>query len=340
MNVCVIGDFTGNPDEGMKKVAFSLRECLSLENKLFHIGLRQFLNPIKLLQLIKFNPEILHYVHGPTLKSLFLLKFIKTFFFINCKVVSTATRPDINKKYFWILPKIKPDLILTQSEKHEELFIKNNVNVKFFPNGVDCKIFDSVSNVAKLNLKIKHNIPLDKKIILHVGHIKENRQLDLFVDIQKIKEYQVVIVGSTNQKLNNELYRKLKSCGIIIIHQFIEKVNEIYSLADLYVFHLLEKESTKLSNNKNGAIDIPLSVLEAMACNLPVISTRFGALERILSSGDGFSFVNSKSELIKSIRELNWNDPINTRKKIVKYDWHEVAKKLIDEYKKLSNSVI
>ena len=55
---------------------------------------------------------------------------------------------------------------------------------------------------------------------------------------------------------------------------YIPEVEDIYRLSDLYLF---------LAESDTAAIEVPLSVLEAMACNLPVICTPFGGLLRRLS---------------------------------------------------------
>lgn len=58
-----------------------------------------------------------------------------------------------------------------------------------------------------------------------------------------------------------------------------------------------------------------MSVLEAMSCNLPVISTRFGALTRVFSEDNGLFFVgnNEFDQIIKKIK--NDNIEIKTREK-------------------------
>ena len=55
-------------------------------------------------------------------------------------------------------------------------------------------------------------------------------------------------------------------------------------MSDLYVFPVV---------NNTEAIDMPLSVLEAMSCSLPVISTRFGGLVDYFEEDTGFRYFNT-----------------------------------------------
>ena len=55
-------------------------------------------------------------------------------------------------------------------------------------------------------------------------------------------------------------------------------------MSDCYVFPTVHKKA---------CIETPLSVLEAMACNLPIVSTRFGALPTIFNEGSGLFFTEN-----------------------------------------------
>jgi len=70
----------------------------------------------------------------------------------------------------------------------------------------------------------------------------------------------------------------LKKYGFRIIDEYVPNIEEIYNLADCYVFPTFKR---------HNCIDMPLSVMEAMACNIPVISTKFGGLPKIFKEGNG-----------------------------------------------------
>jgi hypothetical protein len=72
-------------------------------------------------------------------------------------------------------------------------------------------------------------------------------------------------------------------------------------LADVYVFpNFVDREDTILS-----AIDIPLSVPGAMSCNLPVITTRFGGLDRLLEDRSGLFFVEDANKTVDAQGDLS-----------------------------------
>ena len=73
-------------------------------------------------------------------------------------------------------------------------------------------------------------------------------------------------------------------------------IEEVYALSDCYVFPTPPM-------NKINSIEIPLSVLEAMACNLSVITTKFGALPKVFEEGDGLIFVDDGEDGERAIRK-------------------------------------
>ena len=74
---------------------------------------------------------------------------------------------------------------------------------------------------------------------------------------------------------------------------------------------------------------MPLSVMEAMSCNLPVISTRFGVLPDTFSGGEVLFFVQKEEELYEKIQEIKHNTPeVRTREKVLPYSWERVIHQL------------
>jgi glycosyltransferase involved in cell wall biosynthesis len=96
-------------------------------------------------------------------------------------------------------------------------------------------------------------------------------------------------------------------------------------LADCYVFPPLPGSS----------LNMPLSVLEAMACNLPVVTTRFQGLDTF-REGDGLVFVDRSDDLAPRVQELLEScAPPATREKIQDLSWQSVATRLQTYYEGL-----
>jgi glycosyltransferase involved in cell wall biosynthesis len=108
-----------------------------------------------------------------------------------------------------------------------------------------------------------------------------------------------------------------------VIDTYLSKVEEIYQAADVYVFPVQDDGS---------AIATPMSVLEAMACNLPVITTRFGALPRLFpNEGSGLVYINNEPELRSAVDDVlaDGRPAVETRQLVLSFDWAAIADAMI-----------
>ena len=107
-------------------------------------------------------------------------------------------------------------------------------------------------------------------------------------------------------------------------------------MADLYVFPTkYNHKSLPKSYNEIGAIDLPLSILEAMACNLPLIATPFGALPRIFREGNSFFYFQDVNDLLVKLEEAKGMKNVGTRLMVKSYDWNEIVEDLNKLYEEL-----
>ncbi|MCC7004846.1 glycosyltransferase family 4 protein, partial [Candidatus Nomurabacteria bacterium] len=81
-----------------------------------------------------------------------------------------------------------------------------------------------------------------------------------------------------------KLLERLDGAGHIIIKGFIDKIEELYNIADIYFFPVkgLSKNYFPKTYNEVGVIDTPLSVLEAIAVGIPIVTTEIDSLTNIL----------------------------------------------------------
>jgi len=336
MKICLIGDFSGTPDEGMKNISRTTYEFISSKHEVLVLTGRTILQPSVIRRFIAFRPGIVHYLHGPTIRSLAMLKVLQSIPGQKIKTVVSATRPYFSRVARPLVRLLKPDLVLTQSEKFERFFQKHGCRVAFLPNGVDCHKFAPVDPGVKKRLRRKYGLPLDKKIVLHVGHIKQNRNLSLFSEIQKISGVQVVVVGGTVEKSDNDLKTRMMNAGVKVIHRYLNDISEVYKAADLYVFPIGDSgDALPDTYNEIGSIDMPLSVLEAMACNLPVFSTPFGALPRFFTRGGGLHYIETEQEMIENVKTMSRVEPVHTRNKVLPLDWQRIIGDLEARYRML-----
>jgi glycosyltransferase involved in cell wall biosynthesis len=337
MRICLLGDFSGNADEGMKNVSKNIKNKLSLRYDVLTFNSKDFIKKSFCSKLRSFQPEIIHYLHGPTIRSLIILRVAKRLSGNDAKTIISATRPYFTRYSRRFVSLLKPYLILTQSAKFENFFWERGCHVQFLPNGVDCQRFRPVCESEKIGIRNELSLPLDKKIVLHVGHFKANRNLEVFKIIQKFENLQVVIVGGGTETADETLKKDLKRAGIKCFHNFYEDISQFYKMADLYIFPLKDTgDNLPDSYNQVGAIDMPLSVLEAMACNLPVLTTKFGALPRIFDTSDGLTFCRTNDDILNAVKSAIGGAFTNTRQKIIPYHWERI----IEQLEKIYQSVI
>jgi len=150
----------------------------------------------------------------------------------------------------------------------------------------------------KIDLRKKYGLPKNAFIISHTGHLNENRNLRSLIPLQKAG-CQIVIVGSSSTPKDsigpNSLKEELLNEVIIILDGYIEHIEEIYQLSDAYIFPVVAQ---------NSSIGMPLSILEARACGIPVITTDFGSIQKFLGDDDGGIFYSTPENFLKKLTEI------------------------------------
>lgn len=123
-------------------------------------------------------------------------------------------------------------------------------------------------------------------VALHVGHLRANRGLEVLAAAKRHLGHalEVVVQASPRFAEDPEVVRDLVDAGVHIRRSFVEHPGDLYRSADLYLF--------PVPDERGGAVELPLSVLEALACGTPVLTTRFGALPVGLAGVDGVHFAD------------------------------------------------
>jgi len=262
--VAIICDKSGNDDEGMKKVARNLAAVIG-EMDEFDVSMistgQSLRHPSKF--------DIYHFIGGPTGKTVLIA------FYCRCvnrslKTILTFTNPFLGSLSLSLMRLLKPNTCIVSSKKWEEVLVARRIPVRMLNvSGVDIEKFSPVSPERKRALREKLKWPADRTVVLHVGHLKKDRNIEQLLGLQNDPRMQVVIVGSTTTKQSKEQIEMLKDAGCIIVTDYISSIEEFYQAADCYVFPTV---------NERAAIQIPLSVLEALAVSIPIVTTDFGGL--------------------------------------------------------------
>ncbi len=314
--VLFISEYLNPPyDEGIKKTVYNLfldldknydlqavcRYGFEKSNiQIIDTNVLFYSNKVK--SIIKdFNPDSIVYLpfQSSTFASYLRLK-VFTYFARKSHIIFIALQPKPIKSWQKIIIKfIKPRMAFTPSPVLHEYWNNVKIKNKMIPLLTDLSIFKPLKNIDyKKTLRIKYDLPQNAFIVSHMGHLNEGRNLKLLIPLQN-EGLQIVVVGSSSTptdalgtgKLKDEL---LKS-GIIILDRYIENIEEIYQLSDLYIFPVVKK---------NSSIGMPLSVLEARACGVPVLTTYYGSLNHYLDTDYGGVFYSEPENFLVNFQTI------------------------------------
>jgi glycosyltransferase involved in cell wall biosynthesis len=302
-------------DEGIKKTVYNLYEDLKNKYDLKVISRSAFegknMNVLQTNSLFiskevrsiinEFNPDVLIYFPfaSGTFAS-YLRNKILSIMANNANSIFIALQPKLLKKWQEVVVRcIRPKKALTPSPLLKEFWDKIGVYNKLLPLLTNLNVFKPlVSTIIKKDLRKKYNIPQDAFIISHMGHLNEGRNLNSLIPLQNAG-YQIVVVGSSSTPKDSlgpaSLKEDLEKEGIIILDGYIENIEEVYQLSDLYIFPV---------EAKNGSIGMPLSIMEARGCGIPVLTTDFGSLKHYLDDDYGSIWYKYPDEFLATVKEI------------------------------------
>lgn len=292
MNYLLIGRYKKNPSEAMEVITSSLFNNISKTESIKTLTTpKAFLNFIFLC----FRPyEKIIFSHGPA-KGVVILTFLFSIF-SKSKIIWIASRPNLSSFIIFFFNYLKVDLIIANKSYPWIKKILNNYETKvhLLPIGVDFERLNfnkKKSKTFKINFCSKHNIDPKKPIFLHVGHAKKNRGYETLIRVKKALGEQInfifVLSDSGSIKSDKKIINHLQKEKIKVIDEYFKEIGLLYSISDLYLF--------PASDEQGGAVEFPLSVLEALICGSTVLSSKFGSLEFYLNSLKGIFFTDKKN---------------------------------------------
>lgn len=236
---------------------------------------------------------------------------------------------------------IKKELFMNQNmhivtpsnwlKKLVEKSILGDLNIRTIYNGVDTEKFKVLD---KFEVRNKYNINSKKTYILFLSaYLNDNRKgfkylIDALNMIENKEKFGILVAG-------NNLDESILDSGFEI-HQFgyiseESKLNEIYSLADVFVTPTL-------------ADNFPCTIIESMSSGTPVIAFNVGGISEQIDSECGW-LIEPKDTigLFNAIREVETDKDMarrkgnNSRDKVEKYFSLDMC---IENYKKLYEEII
>jgi glycosyltransferase involved in cell wall biosynthesis len=205
-----------------------------------------------------------------------------------------------------------PSKIITLSPANNDnynVFMGSNSNSKLITNGIDIKKFFKENPQNRDKIRKKLNLPIETPIIVYVGSVHPyKKRVDVFLELinsmskheNKVTACFLFIGNNDRTKTHRKLTAKLieiadKSSNInVLFTGHVENVSMYLKCSDIYI----------LPSEAEG---LPNSVIEAMACGLPVIMNKInGISDFILTHGKNGYIINDNkiSDYITIINKL------------------------------------
>lgn len=279
MVIHIIGTVTGQVNEGMRNIATHLANEFEKDNTVLYSGLKQL--PQAILNSRKADVTMI-------------------FARANKRVYSLATIITKLCKNTWIVLVQKPDKeFMNKNDRHplncsylsitegdmRDVKIVSGMKKELFHIGIRADKFVPVSTDRQAELKKKYGFDPQKPLVIHVGHCSKGRGLEDFIKIHNAQRF-VVASGMFEDE---KVVQTLNEAGVKIHKGYLENVEEVYQMADAYLFPTRSAEFV---------ISIPLSVTEALSCGVPVIGYEsFENLKEITGEEGAVTRIRSADEL-------------------------------------------
>ena len=233
------------------------------------------------------------------------------------------------------------DVIISPSERYIEksrFLGKYRDKIVAIPNGINLGEFDI--GYSKEECRKRLGLPVDKKILLFFGYLAPYKGPDVLVNamsksIKHVPDTELVFAGKG--VMRGELEMLSKDLGIEKNVRFVGFVEDglkplYYKAADIFCLPSMM-----------GTECYPLTILEAMACGVPIVASKIGGIPDAVRDGENGLLVQPRDSevLADAIIYLLVNEDIsekmgkNGRKKVEGYSWERIAEETEKVYEGL-----
>jgi len=209
--------------------------------------------------------------------------------------------------WLWFLARRGPqmfDRVIVVNHQEKEI-LNNDAKVKIIPCGVD---FDKFQPIPLTEARRLLGLPMNKPLVLWAGQYW-----------QPEKRFELVEASL------EVLKQRCPEAELVLVSGQPHSVIPIYmSACDVFVFTSWSEGS-------------PMVIKEAMACNLPIVSTDVGDVAEVIEGVEGCYLVKPDPEDVadKLLRVLQWRQRTNGRDKIKHLGSDPIAQRIIAVYDEL-----
>lgn len=286
MKIHIVSTINGIENEGMRNISTHLAKFFEKDNIVFYSSLKN------IYKIIKYSSQA---------DVTFIFARANNGVYYVCRIIEKFC----NNIYLMLVQKPQPNFIM-KNNKHplrcsyfaisltdtNDLKLAAGHSIYKLKVGVNSQKFSPVSREKASIIKEKYGFNKTKPLVVHVGHCSIGRGLEDFCRLDAQKFERMVVASGLFE--NQEIVNKLNEAGVKLYIGYISDVNEIYQMADVYLFPTRSTEFV---------ISIPLSVLEALSCGTPVVA--YESFENIslieVNSSNAIKTISSNAELQNAI---------------------------------------
>jgi teichuronic acid biosynthesis glycosyltransferase TuaC len=245
--------------------------------------------------------------------------------------------PFRNRRYFEMVRETlsSADRIITVSHGNFKFIKKLGIKTKteVIPNGFDSKLFYPIDS---RNCREVLGLPVNKKIILNVGHLEKVKGHEYLIEamkkiVKKGGNVLCIIVGdgSLRGKLEKQIKKlKLGDYVKLVGAKPHDEIPYWMNACDVFVLPSLSEGN-------------PIVMFEVLACGKPFVGTKVGGIPEIITSEDYGLLCEpaNPEDLAENILvalEKEW-DSEKIRKYAERFSWENIAKKIVEIYEEVIN---
>lgn len=286
MRIHIISTINGKLDEGMRNIATHLARELSQEHTVYCSELKDVTSII---------------VNNCRSDYTFIFARCNAHVYWLARLISWTT------KHLWVVCVQQPDekfLALVEkkplcasylsivAEDLKRVTLREGFRKEVFALGIDREKFCPVSQEKQRQLKAKFGFDPDQPLVVHVGHCSQGRGL---TDFSFVTGTQKMVVAS-GMFSHEETVLSLAQDGVYVHQGYLPHIEHIYQMADVYLFPTRSAEYV---------ISLPLSVMEALSCGVPVVGYQvMENLMQIPAEDGAMLLVADSSALNAAVRQL------------------------------------
>ncbi len=279
MNLHIISTINGLENEGMRNIATHLSREFEKQHTVTYSGLKNVFSIVK-----NGRKSDVTLVFARLIKPVYyMLSLVRPFLKNVCVVCVQPVCSDfakLNAKHKVV------DYCFTICRQDVKNAFDSDI-VHTFDVGINSEKFKPCDK-DKEQLRKELDLPLDKTVVLHVGHCSKGRYLEEMLNLDKSRYHCVVIAsGMFNDE---ETVKSLKDGGVDLRFGFIKNIEDFYNCADVYFFPTKSSEFV---------ISVPLSVMESLSCGTAVVAYKSFEKISLIKANDDKAF-----ELIDTVDEL------------------------------------